>query len=341
MQSQNLVEMHRSVNVSSQLPLKVQPEEIYANSVVENNGRANGHNVNRSKNLDGSLDVEMVQKNLVSKSCEGRAYEASPGNLLGTVESSSTWGDFEVFSEVKLNNLSETLESLEKIHEKQTHANSVDTGNHFTTSWTQFFSQTAGHSRREASANDPKKAVLSSEDIIKQSFPEVPVPQFLEKINSLEHVLGTKTEDADIPECTKQELGTASTNLWKTLIHSSNPPSLQCPWNGSHYQENLLAVLGIDPHQKVLPEGKDDILEKTNIRENEDSSVDKCNISKALIQTKLSVCPDPRQSHLFRYNLFLKKTPPTGNMQYITVPQKKKIFTTQNLRMKMFNSNVC
>ncbi|KAJ7345245.1 hypothetical protein JRQ81_001195 [Phrynocephalus forsythii] len=335
---QNLVEMHRSMDVSSQLTWKDLPEERDASHLVKDSGRADGHHVNKTKNLDESLEEEMAQNNhLVSKSGEGRVYEALSGNPLGTVESSNTWGDFEVFSEIKLDNLIDTPESLEKIHEKQTHANGVDNSHRFTTSWTQFFPQAPGHNRREASANDPKKAIFSSEDIVKQSFPEVPVLQFLEKINSLEHVLGTKTEDVDIPE----QFGTASANLWKPLIHSSSPPSLLCPWNGSHYQENLLAVLGIDPHQKVLPESNDDIVEKSNIRENEDSNVDKCNISKALVQTKLSVCPNPRQSHLFRYNLFLKKTPPTGNMQYITVPQKKRIFTTQSLRMKMFNNSIC
>ncbi|KAL8168851.1 UNVERIFIED_CONTAM: hypothetical protein K2H54_020392 [Gekko kuhli] len=93
----------------------------------------------------------------------------------------------------------------------------------------------------------------------------------------------------------------------------------------------------------VLPEGNDGVLEKSNVKENEDSNIDKFSISscKALIQTKLSVSPDPKQSHLFTYNLFLKKTPSTGNTQYITVPQKKRIFTTQSLKMKMFSSNVC
>lgn len=56
---------------------------------------------------------------------------------------------------------------------------------------------------------------------------------------------------------------------------------------------------------------------------------------------QLSITPDSRQSNLFTYNLFLKKAPSGGNLQYITVPQKKRIFTTQSLKLKMFRSNIC
>ncbi|XP_061468307.1 uncharacterized protein CLBA1 isoform X2 [Rhineura floridana] len=345
MQDQNLVEINSCVEVSSQSLLKPLSAETCAIPLCENSSGADVNHLNQTGNLDEGLELEKVQKTLPTKCVDGRVYEAllegPPDTSMG--ESSSTWGDFEGFSEVKLENLSTTLEPLETLNEKQMYTNEVDVNDNCpTTSCRHLCSKTTGHNRSETLANVSVKAVLSSEDIIKQSFPEVPVPQFLEKISSLDQVLYTKTEDADVPECTKKQICTGSGNLWKTLTHSSNPSSLRRPWSESHYQDNLLAVLGIDAHRKALPEIKN-ILEKTNIRENEDSIVDKFNIStcKALIQTKLSVSPAPRQSHLFSYNLFLKKTPSGGNMQYITVPQKKRIFTTQSLKMKMFSSNVC
>ncbi|XP_062974193.1 uncharacterized protein CLBA1 [Elgaria multicarinata webbii] len=346
MQGQNLVEMHSAVEVSNQSFLKALSAEMGAISFSENSDGADVHHLNENRNLDESLEVEMVQKSLPSKSGDERVYEAlleGPPDT-SVVESNSTWGDFEGFSEVKLEDLRNSPTSLEKLHEKQRDTNVAEfDDSQPTTSSRQFFSETSEHNRRETFGNVPMKAVFSTEGIIKLSFPEVPAPQFLEKISSLEQLLDTKMEDANIPECTKKQLCTDSANLWKTLTHSSNPSGLRCLWDKSHYQENLLAVLGIDTHQKALPEGKDDILEKLNATENVDSSVDKFNIGtcKGLIQTKLSVSPDLRQNHLFTYNLFLKKTPSSGNMQYITVPQKKRIFTTQNLRMKMFSSNIC
>ncbi|XP_028602956.2 uncharacterized protein CLBA1 isoform X1 [Podarcis muralis] len=344
MQDQNLVEIHSGAEVSGQSILKPLSTETGATSLSENSSGTDVHSLNQNGNFDESSELEMIQKSLPVECGDKRVYEASlesPDTSLG--ESSSTWGDFEGFSEVKQENLSNTLESLEKPNGKQTYTNDADVSDScLTTSCRQFSSKTTGHNRKETFANTSVKAVLSSEDIIKLSFPEVAVPQFLEKISSLDQVLYTKTEDTNIPECTTKQLCTDFGNLWKTLTQSTNPSSLRRPWNKSHYHENLLAVLGIDAHQKAVPEGKNDILE-TSISENEDSNVDKFNIStcKALIQTKLSVSPAPKQSHLFSYNLFLKKTPSGGNMQYITVPQKKRIFTTRSLKMKMFSSNVC
>ncbi|XP_042302197.1 uncharacterized protein CLBA1 isoform X2 [Sceloporus undulatus] len=339
MQGQDSAEMPSGMELSRQSCSNVLPAEM---SASEKTDGADEYYLNLAGNLDESLEVEKVQKNLPS-SKNGSVHEASleiPHDT-SAVETSSTWGDFEAFSEAKLRNVSDTPESLQKLSEKQVYMNGVDLNhNCTTTSWTQFFSQTARHNGRETSTN--VKAVSSVEDIIKLSFPAIPIPQLLEKISSLEQVLRTKTDNTEDSECTEQQL-CDSANLWKTFTQCNNLSSFGCPWNESRNQENLLAVLGIDVHQKALPEGENEILEEMKVEENEDSSADKCNISmcKALIQTKLSVSPDARQSHLFTYNLFLKKTPSTGNMQYITVPQKKRIFTTQSLRMKLFSSNVC
>lgn len=346
MQDQSLAEASWSVEILEASFLKTLSAEKCEVSHCESSEKADVCHLNQSGNLDESLKVEIGQKTLPNEDEGGRIYEESSDNLTDTdmMESSGTWGDFKGFTEVKLENLSHTPESLEDSDEKQFSTNHIDLSyNCFTTSCTPLFSRAAAHNSKDVFANVHEKAGLSSEDVIKFSFPEVPVPQFLESISSLYQMLDIQEEETCVPEPTRKQICTDSGTLWKILTCSSNLSGIRCPWNGSHYQANLLAVLGIDAHEKALPEGKEDILEKTDVKEKEDSSVDKFNIStcKALIQTKLSVSPDSRQNHLFTYNLFLKKTPSGGNMQYITIPQKKRIFTTQNLKMKMFSSNIC
>ncbi|XP_054684349.1 uncharacterized protein CLBA1 [Grus americana] len=183
----------------------------------------------------------------------------------------------------------------------------------------------------------------SYEDIFKVGFPEVFVSQSRENIRSLDQVLDTNNEDVGNPECVKNQLCIDSGNIWRTLRDFDNTASLRHPWSKSHCQENLLSVLGIDANEKDFLESQDDIFEESNVKDNEDFRFDGFNINdcKALIQTKLSVSPDSRHGHLFTCNLFLKTTSSNGNMQYITIPRKKHIFATQNLKMKFFSSDVC
>ncbi|KAG5198420.1 hypothetical protein JEQ12_008110 [Ovis aries] len=60
---------------------------------------------------------------------------------------------------------------------------------------------------------------------------------------------------------------------------------------------------------------------------------------RALIQTRLSGTPAGGQGSLITYSLFLK-TPVHGNGQYITTPRKK-IFSPRNLKLTLFNSDIC
>ncbi|XP_015279055.1 PREDICTED: uncharacterized protein C14orf79 homolog isoform X1 [Gekko japonicus] len=293
MQEPDLAEMPSSVGVSNWTFLKHLSAEVYALSLPETTEGADGYH---------------LSQNLPSEDGDGGNDEASPDSLPDAfaAEAGSTWGDFEGFSEVTSENQSHIPASLENLNGEQASTKGTDVNdNHCTTSCGHVSFQTAGQNGGEVFPNVLMKASLSSEDVIKLSFPEVPVPQFLENISSLNQMLGTNTEDVGVPEHAKMQPCTDSGSLWKLLTRARNPSGLRCPWNDSHCQENLLAVLGVDAHQK------------------------------------LSASPDPKQSHLFTYNLFLKKTPSTGSPQYITVPQKKRIFTTQNLKMKMFSSNVC
>ncbi|XP_077179965.1 uncharacterized protein CLBA1 [Paroedura picta] len=346
MQEPNLVAVPSSGGISNRPLLKHLSAETCNLSPPETSEGADRSHLGPNRKVGDLFELETVQGNLPSEDGEGGNDAASPESLPDALatESGSAWGDFEGFSEVKSESQSAVPESLENLNGEQPSTKGTAVSDkHCTNSCGQISFKTAGQNRRDAFPNAPMQASLSSEDVFKLSFPEVPVPQSSENIRCLNQMLDANTEDVGVPEHTKMQPCTDSANLWKLLTRARSPSGLRCPWNESHCQENLLAVLGIDAHQKVLPEGKDDVLEKGNIKEAEESNIDKFSISncKALIQTKLSVSPEPRQSHLFTYNLFLKKTPSTGNAQYLTVPPKKRVFTAQSLKMKMFSSNVC
>uniref|UniRef100_A0A8C3J4V2 Clathrin binding box of aftiphilin containing 1 n=1 Tax=Calidris pygmaea TaxID=425635 RepID=A0A8C3J4V2_9CHAR len=239
---------------------------------------------------------------------------------------SSSWGDFEGFREPldKSERFGHNLEVLVK-PTKTSRVNTDLSSGHCSAS--------AGHLSSEPSLY---------EDIFKLGFPEVFVSQSRESIRSLDQVLDTNNEDVGIPELTKNQLCIDSGNIWRTLRGFDNTPSLRHPWSKSHCQENLMTVLGIDANQKDFSESQDDILEESNVKDNEDFRFDGFSINdcKALIQTKLSASPDSRPGHLFTCNLLLKTTSSNGNMQYITIPRKKHIFTTHNLKTKFFSSDV-
>lgn len=60
----------------------------------------------------------------------------------------------------------------------------------------------------------------------------------------------------------------------------------------------------------------------------------------SLLSCQLPGTPGGRQGSLITYSLFFKN-PIHGNGQYITIPRKKKIFSPRNLKMALFNSDVC
>lgn len=61
---------------------------------------------------------------------------------------------------------------------------------------------------------------------------------------------------------------------------------------------------------------------------------------RPLLSWQLSGTPGGGQGSLITYSLFLK-TPVHGNGQYITIPRKKKIFSPRNLKLTLFNSDIC
>uniref|UniRef100_A0A8C3GEH8 Clathrin binding box of aftiphilin containing 1 n=1 Tax=Cairina moschata TaxID=8855 RepID=A0A8C3GEH8_CAIMO len=260
-----------------------------------------------------------------------------------TSEPRGSWGDFEGFRESL--GKSERFDHNPEISVKSTKTSEGDTdwnGGHCSTSAGHLCSEPSLHSVIQDISSSLNEANHSYEDIFKLGFPEVFVSQSRENIRSLDQVLHTNNEDVGIPELMKNQLCIDSGNIWRTLRDLDNTSRLRHPWSKSHCQENLLSVLGIDANQTDSSKSQDDIFEESNVKDNEDFGFDGFSINncKALIQTKLPVSPDSRHD-LFTCNLFLKTTSSNGNKQYITIPRKKPIFTTQNLKMKFFNNDIC
>ncbi|KFO12528.1 Uncharacterized protein C14orf79, partial [Balearica regulorum gibbericeps] len=301
-------------------------------------------NLNERTNNEEISNLEVMQQSLPVVNSRGRSCEGCSESSYSTSEPSSSWGDFEGFRESsdKSERFSHDLEVLVKSTKTRRGDRDVSSG-HCNASAGHFCSEPSLHSGIQEAPSSLNEANHSYEDIFKVGFPEVFVSQSRENIRSLDQVLDTNNEDVGNPECVKNQLCIDSGNIWRTLRDFDNTTSLRHPWSKSHCQENLLSVLGIDANEKDFLESQDDIFEESNVKDNEDFRFDGFNINdcKALIQTKLSVSPDSRHGHLFTCNLFLKTTPSNGNMQYITIPRKKHIFATQNLKPKFFSSDVC
>ncbi|KFQ15145.1 Uncharacterized protein C14orf79, partial [Leptosomus discolor] len=301
----------------------------------------NDRNLNERKNNEEMINLEVMQQSLPIVNSKGRSCEGFSERSYSTSEPSGSWGDFEGFKESldKSERFSHNLEVLVK----STKTSSVRTdlsSERCSASAGHFCSEPSLRSGIQEASSFLNEANHSYEDIFKLGFPDVFVSQSRESIRSLDQVLGANNEDVGIPELTKTQLCIDSGNIWRTLRDFDDTLSLRHPWSKSHCQENLLSVLGIDANQKVIEQRQDDIFDESNVRDNEDFRFDGFSINdcKGVIQTKLSVSPDSRHGHLFACNLFLKTASSNGNMQYITLPRKKQIFATHNLKQKFFSS---
>ncbi|XP_031461464.1 uncharacterized protein CLBA1 isoform X2 [Phasianus colchicus] len=285
-------------------------------------------------------ELQVTQQSLPVLNGDRRSCEGS-GESCCTSAPSGSWGEFEGFEE--------SLGKWQRFHPSpDVLLKSKNTSDGGTGVSRGCCSAAAGHFCSEPSLHSEASSSLDEADlcyegIFKSGFPEVLVLQSSESIRSLDQVLGVNNEDVGIPELTNNQLCIDSGNIWRTLRDLDNTSRLRHLWSKSHCQENLLNVLGIDANQTDFPESQNDITEESNAKDNEDFRYDGfcINNCKALIQTKLSVSPDSRQDQLFTCNLFLKTTSSDGNMQYITLPRKKHIFSTPSLNMKFFNSDVC
>ncbi|KFO83481.1 Uncharacterized protein C14orf79, partial [Buceros rhinoceros silvestris] len=297
-------------------------------------------NLNERTYNEEIINLEVMQQSLPVASGKGRSSEGFSESCQATSEPSGSWGDFEGFKESL--DESERFSYNFEVLVKSTKTSRVDmdfSRGCRSTSAGHVCSEPSPRSGLQEASSSLKEANHSYEDIFKLGFPEVFVSQSRESVRSLDQVLDTNNEDVGIPELMKNQLCIDSENIWRMLRDFDNTPSLRHPWSKSRCQENLLSVLGIDANQKDFSESQDDIFEESNVKDNEDFRFDGFSINdcKAVIQTKLSVSSDARHGHLFTCNLFLRSVSSNENMQYVTLPRKKHIFATHNLKMKFFS----
>uniref|UniRef100_A0A8C6E6Q2 Clathrin binding box of aftiphilin containing 1 n=1 Tax=Moschus moschiferus TaxID=68415 RepID=A0A8C6E6Q2_MOSMO len=184
----------------------------------------------------------------------------------------------------------------------------------------------------------PFSPVVSCEDVFKSAFQEVPVPQATESISTLDHFLETRNEEKSGLESV-HKLCSESRKLWRALHNTGTTTISRCVWSESRSRENFLPVLGVDAAQKSLSGNPGHTLGEPGLHEPEELGF-RLQHCRALIQTKLSGTSGGGQGSLITYSLFLK-TPVHGNGQYITIPRKKKIFSPRNLKLTLFNSDIC
>ncbi|KGL74032.1 Uncharacterized protein C14orf79, partial [Tinamus guttatus] len=301
------------------------------------------HNSNERGNNEEMTNLEVMQQSLPIVNSKGSCKQVSDSSH-NTLEISGSWGDFEGFRE--------SLDKAEIFgHNPEVLGKSMTTSKDVTdlrrgccsASTGHFSSEPSPHTGRQEASSSLNEVNHSYGHIFKLGFPEVAVPQSRESIRSLDEVFDTNNEDTGIADFTKNQLCTDCGNIWRILKDFDNTSSLRHPWSKSHCQENLLSVLGINANQKDFPESQDILVDESNAKDDEDFGFDGFNINncKALIQTYWAVSPDSRDGHLFTCNLLLNRTTSGGNMQYITIPRKKQVFTMHNLKMKFFSNDVC
>ncbi|XP_058596470.1 uncharacterized protein CLBA1 [Neofelis nebulosa] len=183
--------------------------------------------------------------------------------------------------------------------------------------------------------------ILSYEDVFRFAFQEVPVQQATEGVSPLDRILEMSSEGK--PGCGPGHiLCSESRRLWGALQNTDSTSTSRWLWSESRCQENLLLVLGMDAARKNLSGDLGHILERSDLQEPEELGVRTvcAQPCRALVHTQLSGPSGGRQGSLTAWSLFLK-TPLRSSGQYIPVPRKKKIFSPRNLKMTLFNSNVC
>lgn len=339
MQNLSVVESLANTDISCCEPPKDLAAEAGAVSLGES-----GCNWNERTNNEEIVNLEAMQQSVPVMNSKQRSYEGFSEGSFSTSEPSGSWGDFESFKEPldKSERFICDPEDLVK-SAKASGADRDRSSGGCSISAAQVCAEPSLCRGMQDASGSLNEEDHSYEEIFKLGFPEVFVPQSRECIRSLEQVLDANNEDVWTPELLKNQFCMDSGNVWRALRDFDNTPSLRHPWSKSHCQENLWSVLGIDANQKDVSENQADIFEDSNVKDNEDFRLDGFNVNdcKALIQTKLSMSSDSRQGHLFTCNLFLKTTSSNENTQCITIPRKKQIFATHNLKMKFFSSDVC
>ncbi|KAI5937007.1 hypothetical protein MM560_G19n269 [Manis javanica] len=252
-------------------------------------------------------------------------------------EPSSAWGDFESFqgSPARSEQFSQFFELPERPTEPQPPRTASAHGEHGAHQPHQ-----GGPWLTGTTAVTPSEPTLSYENIFRFAFQEVPVQQATEDVPTLDYFLEMSSEEKPGLESV-HKLCSEPRSLWRALQSTDGSHASRRLRSGSHCQESLFLVLGVDAAQKNLSRGQGHTGEGSDLEGPKELGVHSVRLHhcRALIQTKLSGTPGGRPGSLITYSLSLK-TPIRGSQQYIAIPGKK-LFTARNLKMTLFNSDVC
>ncbi|CAH2328667.1 Hypothetical predicted protein [Pelobates cultripes] len=241
---------------------------------------------------------------------------------------SSTWGDFEGFSEFTPQ--SETFCYAEEDLSGELQCNGTSPTAHFTKTFKDEnlsgpFECHTGLDRRllEGDTKD-------FENIFRDSFPELPVDQTNDDVESLDQLLFSLKETCVDKKVIQSPLRPPWFN-WER-VGEMLAPTPGCKWMTSEACSNLLDVLGIDVSKKPS-ETKDQITDDLIGHKTINGGTMHTVSNKALIKTKLHVAPDSKDGHLFSYHLFLKNSPTDLNLPFLTFYGKKSFFNTNILSL--------
>ncbi|XP_077612868.1 uncharacterized protein CLBA1, partial [Crocuta crocuta] len=246
-------------------------------------------------------------------------------------EHSSAWGEFEGFRESSAQS-QHSSQPFEPLHSR------ADRG-----------PQSAASAPTERGSEPPRRGgpraasepILSYEDVFRFAFQEVPVQQAAEGVSPLDRIL--EMSDEGKPGCEPvHRLCSEPRRLWRALQSTQSTSASRWLWSESRCQENFLLVLGMDAARKNLSGDLGHILECSDLQEPEELGVRTicAQPCRALIQTQPSGPCGGRRGSLSAWSLSLK-TPSHRSGQCLTVPRTKRIFSPRNLKMTLFNSNVC
>ncbi|XP_007660666.1 uncharacterized protein CLBA1 [Ornithorhynchus anatinus] len=338
------VENFGRLSVSDWLPLNDLTDQLGKVTLCETDKGHGDPNAGKTRENVSAEDVEPGPLEGDGKATASAVPAGLPGrNCPGTPEPNS-WGDFEGFSEASDEAESFALEAGARSDRWPPEEGPPSKEEHFGVALGSRLSSRNIQGMMEAASISSRETQLNYENIFKFAFRDVLARQLTEDILTLDQFLEARSEENAASEPGKRPFCSNSRKLWRTLRDANSAPTSRCLWTKSHCLDNFLLVLGIDSTQKD-PSGSNPLTsEGANLKEIEElMDVNGFNIHncKALIQTKLSVSPSPRHGNLFIYNLFLKKTPSHGTLQYITTPRKRRLFTTRSLKMKIFKSDVC
>ncbi|KAM4662490.1 uncharacterized protein CLBA1 [Discoglossus pictus] len=216
-------------------------------------------------------------------------------------ESSSTWGDFESFNEL-------SPDSEQFYYPEEEFTDTFNSGssecNSSTTSEGAGCCEHPPHTEWDTlipAAGD----INLFENIFKKSFPEIPVDNSPEDVNSLHGTLAHEESAA---------------GQFMNLHIRSDRALTRCDWASSVSCRNLTLVCGMDPAQKP---SEADLIKDTEHPGNEAWNPPG---NTTLIQTKLHTFPHSKQGHIFSYQFFLKKSAP--EVPFLSFTGKKSFFNT-------------